>query len=535
LYLRNRVRVLADVQAEPVPLVPRLHPDTGAEVDLSLALLRAFSPIHREYLSNMGVRATLVASIVRDGQLWGLIACHQRTPRVPPPAVRTLLAAVADLIAVQSELFEQHERTRGVALGQELLAQMPRALEQASDWMSGLAAPETRLRAALQADGFVALDGARQVREGRTPTAQQVQRIVAWLERGERTLVVTERLAQLAPELADLTPQAAGVIALRVPHTEAGWMLWFRQVLPLTVRWAGDPRKGLTTPANGPTRLAPRTSFAAWLQEVHDQARPWTLAEQALVAETVRTNLLDVLAGVQRRTANALRPYRDVVLEQVNDAVVMLDLQDRIMFWNAGATRILGWTSAEMVGRPALDRYPPDLRERGRAALDQIRAGQSFAGEWPEVRKDGQKIWVTAHSQLLRDAAGRPMGTIGISRDITAQKLAEAELRLMQAVVTHARDAILVTEAEPIDLPGPRIVYANPAFFALTGYSADEVIGNTPRMLHGPDTQRATLDRVRQALCHWHRACCTVPTPSGRRSIAFGRRCAIGNRFKWNY
>jgi light-regulated signal transduction histidine kinase (bacteriophytochrome) len=81
LYLRNRVRVLVDVHYQPVPVVPRLQPDTGLELDMSLSYLRSMSPLHIQYLKNMGVNATLVVSLIRDNRLWGLVACHHDSPR----------------------------------------------------------------------------------------------------------------------------------------------------------------------------------------------------------------------------------------------------------------------------------------------------------------------------------------------------------------------------------------------------------------------------------------------------------------------
>lgn len=76
-------------------------------------------------------------------------------------------------------------------------------------------------------------------------------------------------------------------------------------------------------------------------------------------------------------------------------------------------------------------------------------------------------------------------------------------LRLLESVVVNAKDAILITEAEPIDQPGPRIVYCNPAFITATGFSSSDVIGLTPRILHSEDTSRATLDSIRAALSKW--------------------------------
>jgi light-regulated signal transduction histidine kinase (bacteriophytochrome) len=99
LYLRNRVRVLVDVNYAPVPLVPRLFPPTGEELDMSMSWLRSMSPLHLQYLKNMGVTATLVASLVREGRLWGLIACHHYSPKRVPYAVRAACDLLAEIVS----------------------------------------------------------------------------------------------------------------------------------------------------------------------------------------------------------------------------------------------------------------------------------------------------------------------------------------------------------------------------------------------------------------------------------------------------
>jgi diguanylate cyclase (GGDEF)-like protein/PAS domain S-box-containing protein len=76
-------------------------------------------------------------------------------------------------------------------------------------------------------------------------------------------------------------------------------------------------------------------------------------------------------------------------------------------------------------------------------------------------------------------------------------------LRLLESVAIHARDSIVITEAEPIDLPGPRILYCNAAFTQATGYSTEEVIGLTPRILQGPKTDPASRAKLRRAFLAW--------------------------------
>ncbi|WP_435017586.1 PAS domain S-box protein [Tundrisphaera sp. TA3] len=120
------------------------------------------------------------------------------------------------------------------------------------------------------------------------------------------------------------------------------------------------------------------------------------------------------------------------------------------------------------------------------------------------LRGDGGDYrWFHARGQAVWDEQGRPVRMAGSIGDITERKRTEQQLRLLQAAVENANDVILITEAEPIDQPGPRVVYANPAFEKSTGYACEEIIGKTPRMLQGPGTDRATLDGLRERLGRW--------------------------------
>src|SRR5262249_49654845 len=106
LYLRTRIRVLVDVSYQPAPLFPRLSPVTGGDVDMSMCTLRSMSPLHLQYLSNMGVRATLVTSLTRGDQLWGLVACHHYSARRLPYEVRAACGILSEMVSTRLSALE---------------------------------------------------------------------------------------------------------------------------------------------------------------------------------------------------------------------------------------------------------------------------------------------------------------------------------------------------------------------------------------------------------------------------------------------
>jgi PAS domain S-box-containing protein len=126
------------------------------------------------------------------------------------------------------------------------------------------------------------------------------------------------------------------------------------------------------------------------------------------------------------------------------------------------------------------------------------------------VLDSGEIKWIHQRAKVIMDKKGKPAKFEGIVQDITHQKQEEQHLRLLESVITHSNEAVLITEAEPIDDPGPRIVFVNEAFTRLTGYKAEEVIGKSPRFLQGPKTDRIELDKVRESLEKWQAANATV-------------------------
>lgn len=133
----------------------------------------------------------------------------------------------------------------------------------------------------------------------------------------------------------------------------------------------------------------------------------------------------------------------------------------------------------------------------------------SFSGEREHdlahriILPDGSIRWVHELGRLVKDKNGVPIAFEGTVRDITKERQEVQRLKLLESVITNTSDAVLITEAEPFDFPGPRIVYVNEAFTKMTGYAADEVIGKSPRMLQGPKSDKVELAKLKKALQNW--------------------------------
>ncbi len=279
LYVLNTLRLISDTGYTPVPM---LGAPGDAPVDMSHSVLRSVSPIHVEYLRNMGVGASMSVSIVIDGRLWGLIACHHMAPRRIPYSIRMACDVLAQVLASGVANLQARERAelaeQAAALRTRLLATM---LDE-DDMLAALAAHTGELAATLQADALVFAHQGKLAGHGGVPPAAAKAMLEA-LRHCPQELVHRHAKDQWPEDVQAALGPWIGVLGLRFDAAAGGWLLALRREQVETVRWAGKPEKEVKIGPLGP-RLTPRGSFTEWLSTVRGQAVPWDAA-RLLVAE----------------------------------------------------------------------------------------------------------------------------------------------------------------------------------------------------------------------------------------------------------
>ncbi|NOK33028.1 GAF domain-containing protein [Corallococcus exercitus] len=308
LYTRHPVRLIADVDAKVVGLVPPLLPGTQRPLDLSGAALRSVSPVHLEYLRNMGVGASFSVSLLKDGQLWGLMACHHLSPRKVSAARRQACEVLARLLSLQLAAEERGLEAAAQARRASLLNAlvMPKLGERtparALDAQAPLLMELTNAHGVALVLGASAGPEASPLLLGTTPSAEEVRALVAWLS--ERELpddaLHVDRLGDVYPPLASRADVAAGLLAVRLDPAVPHFALWFRPEVARTVSWAGNPHKPVR-PEPGHERLRPRVSFDVWREETRGASLPWSSQD----LEAARA-LKGALVGVVLRHAEEL-------------------------------------------------------------------------------------------------------------------------------------------------------------------------------------------------------------------------------------
>lgn len=238
------------------------------------------------------------------------------------------------------------------------------------------------------------------------------------------------------------------------------------------------------------------------LEEAFEELRV-TLEELRVAEQELRTQNEELAAA--RHIVEAERQRYQNLFEEAPDGYLVTDAQGKIQEANSVAARLLNIAPQFLVGKPLVNFVTPQERQVFRTKLNQL-CQVNRVQEWevclqPRVpRGTLAPLDASMTVSAIRNREGKLVALRWLLRDVTERKKAQERLRLLESVVVNINEAILITEAEPIDEPGRRIVYVNEAFTRMSGYSQQEVLGKTPRLMQGPKTDCAILDTMRATL-----------------------------------
>jgi light-regulated signal transduction histidine kinase (bacteriophytochrome)/CheY-like chemotaxis protein len=301
LYTRKLLGLIPNISYSPVPL---LALEEGPPLDMSLCVLRSVSPIHLEYLRNMGVAATLTISLVISGKLWGMIACHHGMPWWRPFSVRQdcqfLGQVTSAQIGVRAAAATRTYRFKRT----EMLAKFLEQIAAVGDFAKGLTQGQPNLRDFIESGGATLIFDEVCHSVGSVPSEADLLTLRNWLAASPReALFATNTLSLLYPAARAWKSIASGLLAVPILPKHGCYALWFRPELIRTVTWAGNPAKPVSL-EEGQTKIGPRKSFAAWKETVELQSRPWSEAETDSATE-FRNTLSGAITGQIERERTA--------------------------------------------------------------------------------------------------------------------------------------------------------------------------------------------------------------------------------------
>jgi chemotaxis family two-component system sensor kinase Cph1 len=365
LYLLNRLRIIPDVEYTPSPLIAA--DGSAPPFDMTYCVLRSVSPIHRDYMRNMGTASSMSISVVIDGALWGMISCHHATPRTVPFIVRSACDVLARVVAAQISAHSRSanfaEAIRLKAIERDLLTYM--ALEE--NYLDGLTNHPEKVLELTKSSGAALILNDTCVLMGETPSEHQVKMIAEWLvDSGKPDLFASDHLLSEFQPASGFTDKACGLLAISLSQVHRFRILWFRPEIIRTVQWAGEPASKLKA-LDGTLQISPRESFASWSEMVRDHSEAWSPMQIEAARDFRNAMLLIVLRRAEELADMAAElEFTNKELEAFSYSVSH-DLR-------APFRHISGF--AELL----LDDESENLSDKGKRYLTKISDSAQFAG-----------------------------------------------------------------------------------------------------------------------------------------------------------
>ena len=308
LYKRNMIRIIADVSSTNYPIIPATGA-AGEPIDLSLSVTRSVSPIHLEYLQNMGVAASMSVSIMRRGELWGLFACHNDTPLVVDFERRSAIELFAQLFSYELAQIETNAEFADIDRASEMHDRLTSRVSSGETLLSIFDDVADEISSVIPYDGIAVYSNGHYRSKGMVPAEDEFMGLARFLNTAQSSeIFVTDSLTKSYPQGDVFSSRVAGILALPISRRPRDYLVLFRRELADTVRWAGNPQKPVELGPNG-SRLTPRKSFAVWQEVVRGRSAPWKDRERR-AAEALRVTLLEVVLKLSDE-ANASRKKAD--------------------------------------------------------------------------------------------------------------------------------------------------------------------------------------------------------------------------------
>jgi len=433
LYVLNTTRIIPDASYIPSPLRGSTTRPVS-QLDLSLSVLRSVSPIHLQYMKNMGTAASMSVSIVLHGKLWGLVSCHSSQPKTVPYLIRSACDMLTKMAATQLTTFQTTARLNEMVSFHNAQRALLTILAGNQNYLGAMLRHTRSLLNITNASGVAVLADGDFSTEGLVPDHATLERLRTWLDQKEgEDVFSSSHLESVLPWAKSVCDTASGLLAVRVSSVQRRYILWFRPEVVSTVQWAGEPAKQETPEL----QLTPRSSFSQWKEIVRARSEPWT----AMEIESA-TEFRAALTTIGLRRAEEAIELGEARFQQLTQAlpvkIFAADDTGRLTFVNEN------WLGSGL--RPTgfwLEQVPMHAEDSQTSAVlwqECLATGKSFEAEVRlVVGESGTERWNFARVVPFRRPGAELAGWVGTLVDLTESKERDMALRMTEKLALSGR------------------------------------------------------------------------------------------------
>jgi PAS domain S-box-containing protein len=447
-------RPVPDVRAELFEMVPLLNPDTQKPLDMTYCSLRGASIMYTEYLDNMGIRAALTLPLMREGELWGLIACHHDAPKLMSYRIRAAAEFLARGASQQLMLADEKEnmkyRVSLEAANYALISKVALAPE-----LSAFTEGPVHLGSGLDCGGAAIFCQESWNKVGQTPQVQEMSELGQWLltqptgrEGSSNCIFVTDQLSEQYPAAKDFSDIASGLMAFCFSRNPLGLVFYFKPETLQTLTWAGNPHELPVLEGVHGSRLSPRKSFEVWRETVRNRSMPWKKVEieavvnlrglivDMLVSKAEQLNTLRLRVAERTHELEQSREHLKLFAQRLSLATQALeagvwewDIYTNLIIWDEKMYKIYGIPSkAPMSYHLWTDTVIPEDLPQVEAALQGVIASKSQgSAEFRITLPNGSIRYIQAAEGAILDDAGQVVQVVGVNIDVTERKKIERQ------------------------------------------------------------------------------------------------------------
>jgi len=510
LYTKNQVRIVTDVSAKPISVLPLLNPDSQQPLDMTYSALRSLSPIHLEYLHNMGVQASMVISLLQNGRLWGLISCHHLTPKRVTFAMRDAAIFISRMVSTELAAIETRVERKLLKKASQIKTALLKSIiiQSEADVLQNLS-PD--LLNSVEASGLIVVVEGRRYLQGLVPEPEAIDALLDWLGKQPITPVFScDHLSSLFPPACVYKESVSGLIVTTLSSDMRNCLVWLRKEKTRTVKWAGSYEQGLVQNSAGNFHLNPRSSFESWTELSRGHSAPWTTMEVNIVSAFGKT-LSKGLA--QKHNARLKENERQELLGRLQK--IASRLPGMVYQFRLQAD---GLASFPYISEGIRDIYrlsPEEVYEDVSKVFALIHPND-YDGMWQSIHQSAQNLtpwnyefrvkfdgdkdhWLHGKAIPEKEADDSTLWH-GFITDISERKQIEQVLRsneeLLNIITSSAHDAMIMLDEEGL------IEFWNESAEKIFGYSRIEALGCN---LHAMLVPTSFFDAHNRAFPHFQK------------------------------